>query len=168
MNKKLYYDYLTKDNQSYVLIATEKGLCFLGCVDMDERYWENWKKRYYDDFALVYSSKALASYVKELSSYLDKKKQSLSIVIDLEGTSFQKEVWHALQTIPYGETSTYSSIATQLNRPTAVRAVANAISANPLLIFIPCHRVLGKNGGLTGFRSGIDVKKKLLKLESRR
>ncbi|WP_182199948.1 methylated-DNA--[protein]-cysteine S-methyltransferase [Paraliobacillus salinarum] len=168
MAKKLYYDYLTQDNQSYFLIATEKGLCFLGCVDMDEQYWGKWKQKYYGEFTVIHSSKALESYVTELSTYLDKKKKCPSISIDLEGTAFQREVWHALQTIPYGEVSTYSSIATQINRPKAVRAVANAISANPLLIFIPCHRVIGKNGGLTGFRSGIDVKKKLLELESRR
>src|SRR5690625_6638419 len=77
----------------------------------------------------------------------------------MNGTNFQIKVWKALQNIPYGQTANYSEIAEAINHPKAVRAVANAIGANPLLIFVPCHRVIGKDGSLTGFRAGIKLKK---------
>jgi len=81
------------------------------------------------------------------------------------GTQFQKKVWQALLTIPYGACCSYSDVAKQIGLPTAVRAVANAIGANPLLMVIPCHRVIRKNGELGGFSAGLDLKKRLLELE---
>src|SRR6056297_4265802 len=82
-----------------------------------------------------------------------------------QGTDFQKNVWRALLTIPYGACCSYSDVAKQIGLPTAVRAVANAIGANPLLMVIPCHRVIRKNGELGGFSAGLDLKKRLLELE---
>ncbi len=81
------------------------------------------------------------------------------------GTQFQKKVWQALLTIPYGICSSYSDVAEQIGQPTAVRAVANAIGSNPLLMVIPCHRVIRKDGALGGFSAGLSLKKKLLELE---
>ena len=81
------------------------------------------------------------------------------------GTPFQKQVWDALRAIPYGCVVSYSDIAAQIGRPKAVRAVGQAVGRNPCLIAIPCHRVLGKNGRLTGFSAGLDIKKQLLLLE---
>mgnify|MGYP001944944994 FL=1 len=104
-------------------------------------------------------------YSKAILNYFTENRQSFDFPIDLHGTPFQKEVWQALQTIPYGETATYSEIAEKVGRPKAVRAVGSAIGKNPLLIVIPCHRVIRKNGDLSGFREGIDLKKKLLQLE---
>jgi len=80
-------------------------------------------------------------------------------------TDFQKKVWRALLSIPYGNCCSYSDVAKQIGLPTAVRAVANAIGANPLLMVIPCHRVIRKNGELGGFSAGLDLKKRLLELE---
>ena len=74
--------------------------------------------------------------------------------MDYKGTSFQMAVWNALCQIPYGQTFTYSDIANQIGKPAAVRAVGAAIGANPLLITVPCHRVIGKSGALTGYRGG--------------
>lgn len=85
----------------------------------------------------------------------------------LTGTAFQNEVWRALTTIPYGKTISYKQLAIQINRPKAVRAVANAIGDNPLAIIIPCHRVIGSNGNLTGYAGGLDVKRSLLEIEKR-
>ncbi|MEA1885060.1 MAG: methylated-DNA--[protein]-cysteine S-methyltransferase [Thermotogota bacterium] len=81
------------------------------------------------------------------------------------GTQFQKKVWQALLTIPYGTCCSYSEVAEQIGQPTAVRAVANVIGRNPLLMVIPCHRVIRKNGELGGFSAGLGLKKRLLKLE---
>ena len=84
----------------------------------------------------------------------------------LAGTPFQRAVWDALRTIPYGSTTTYKAIASKLGRPTAVRAVANAIGQNPISLFIPCHRVIGSTGKLHGYRWGLEVKKALLTREA--
>lgn len=84
---------------------------------------------------------------------------------DQKGTPFQKKVWRALLTIPYGSTISYLEVAEKIKHPHAVRAVANAIGANPILILIPCHRVIRKNGALGGFSAGPSLKRKLLQLE---
>lgn len=90
----------------------------------------------------------------------------LALPLRPAGTVFELAVWQALQKIPYGQTRCYSDIAAAIGRPTAVRAVGRAIGKNPILLFIPCHRVLGKDGSLTGFSAGLDLKRFLLKLEA--
>ncbi|MDM8102298.1 methylated-DNA--[protein]-cysteine S-methyltransferase [Oceanobacillus oncorhynchi] len=87
--------------------------------------------------------------------------------MDLKGTAFQESVWEALQHIPYGETVSYMNIAEKIEKPKAVRAVGAAIGANPVMILVPCHRVIAKDGKLTGFRGGIPMKESLLELERR-
>lgn len=102
---------------------------------------------------------------EEILKYFNKEISNINIEYLLQGTDFQKMVWNALLNIPYGKTLTYKEIAILINKPKAVRAVANAISKNKLLIIIPCHRVIGSNGSLTGFRGGLDLKEHLIKLE---
>ena len=85
--------------------------------------------------------------------------------MDLHGTPFQQSVWKALQEIPYGQTVSYSDIAERIEKPNAVRAVGTAIGANPVLIIVPCHRVIAKSGKLSGFRAGLEMKEQLLGLE---
>ena len=102
---------------------------------------------------------------EELLAYFCGERKSFSVPLDLRGTDFQKQVWSALCEIPYGESRTYSQIAEQIGRPSAIRAVANAIGRNPCLILVPCHRVLGKDGSLTGFSAGLSIKKQLLERE---
>jgi methylated-DNA-[protein]-cysteine S-methyltransferase len=85
--------------------------------------------------------------------------------LDLEGTDFQLRVWHELLTIPYGETRSYAQIAEAIGRPKAVRAVGAANGSNPVAILVPCHRVIGSNGKLTGYGGGLPLKKRLLELE---
>ena len=91
--------------------------------------------------------------------------KEFTLPISPQGTSFQQKVWKTLEEIPYGSTATYKDIAIKLNSPTSCRAVANAISKNPILLIVPCHRVIGRDGSLTGFRAGLDRKKALLELE---
>ena len=102
---------------------------------------------------------------QELIEYFVHIRTEFSTPLDLHGTEFQKSVWAALRQIPFGETRSYSQVACAMGRPDAVRAVAQAIGRNPCLVFIPCHRVLGKDGSLTGFSAGLDIKKALLNLE---
>lgn len=102
---------------------------------------------------------------KELKEYLSGKRRAFSLPLNPQGTPFEQEVWRALLTIPYGETRTYGEIAKAVGRPKACRAVGRANGLNPISIFIPCHRVVGKNGTLTGYAGGLKLKEQLLQLE---
>ncbi len=102
---------------------------------------------------------------QELQTYFKGAPTAFTVPVHFEGTDFQKAVWSALAKIPYGETTTYGQIADRIKNPKAVRAVGLATGANPVSIIVPCHRVIGKNGTLTGFGGGLDRKRHLLKLE---
>ena len=93
------------------------------------------------------------------------KRKEFDLPLSLHGTKFQIEDWKALQTIPYGETRSYQQIAEQLGNPKACRAVGMANHRNPIAVIIPCHRVIGKNGSLTGYAEGVEIKQALLELE---
>jgi len=112
------------------------------------------------------STPLLLQAERELQEYFARKRQTFSLPLTLEGTPFQISVWKALQTIPYGETRTYQEVARLIGRPQACRAVGMANHLNPLSLVIPCHRVIGANGRLTGYAGGLSVKEKLLQLES--
>ena len=101
-----------------------------------------------------------------LLSYLAGERQGLDLPLAPVGTDFQRSVWTALKAIPYGQTRTYGEIAAAIGRPKAVRAVGQANNHNPLPIFLPCHRVVGSGGTLTGYAGGLEMKKALLALES--
>ena len=103
---------------------------------------------------------------KQLKEYMVHIRTDFNIPLELRGTPFQKQVWETLRQIPYGKTVSYAYIAEQIGKPGAVRAVGQAIGKNPCLIVIPCHRVLGKNGSLTGFSAGPELKKMLLRHEN--
>lgn len=104
---------------------------------------------------------------RQLEEYFQGKRKTFKLPLKLKGTEFQKLVWDALLTIPYGETRSYSEIACQIGRPKASRAVGMANHRNPVAIVVPCHRVIGKNGSLTGYAGGLDKKERLLDLERR-
>lgn len=104
---------------------------------------------------------------RQLRDYFAGKLKKFSLKLDFAGTDFQKKVWAALLTIPFGETRSYAQIATQVGSPKAVRAVGAANGKNPISIVAPCHRVIGSNGKLTGFAGGMAAKALLLKLESK-
>jgi methylated-DNA-[protein]-cysteine S-methyltransferase len=101
----------------------------------------------------------------QLAEYFDGTRRSFDLPLALKGTDFQVAVWEALLTIPLGETRTYQDIAVQIGRPKAARAVGMANNRNPIVIIVPCHRVIGKDGGLTGYGGGLPVKRYLLDLE---
>jgi methylated-DNA-[protein]-cysteine S-methyltransferase len=109
---------------------------------------------------------AFVEVVDQLQSYFAGERKNFALDLVLEGTDFQKKVWTALQEIPYGETISYKKLAEAVGRPKAVRAVGAANGANPIPIIIPCHRVIGNDGSLTGFGGGLPLKKQLLELES--
>ena len=103
----------------------------------------------------------------ELREYFDGKRQAFDLPLFLEGTDFQKKVWYALLTIPYGTTITYKQLAEKIGNVKAVRAVGMANHSNPLALFVPCHRVIGSNGKLVGYAGGLELKEYLLSLENK-
>lgn len=111
------------------------------------------------------SSQIILEARQELDEYFAGKRKAFDIPLEMIGTDFQKSVWQALLTIPFGKTVSYLDIAQRVGDPRGVRAVAQAIGANPLAIFVPCHRVIGSNGSLTGFAGGLDAKRYLLEIE---
>jgi methylated-DNA-[protein]-cysteine S-methyltransferase len=105
---------------------------------------------------------------RQLNECFAGARDAFDLQLDFAGTRFQREVWHALLTIPFGETRSYGQIAKQIGKPTAVRAVGAANGRNPISIVAPCHRVVGSNGKLTGFAGGLEAKAHLLALEATR
>ena len=103
---------------------------------------------------------------KQLDEYFRGQRRLFSVKLNPQGTPFQQSVWKALLEIPYGETRSYKQIAERIGNPSASRAVGMANNKNPIFIIIPCHRVIGSTGKLVGYGGGIDVKEKLLNLES--
>ena len=102
---------------------------------------------------------------RQLDAYLAGRRRDFDLPLETGGTEFQRLCWEALRRIPYGETRSYGSMAREIGRPTAVRAVGHANHDNPIGVIIPCHRVIGSNGSLTGYAGGLDMKRVLLELE---
>jgi methylated-DNA-[protein]-cysteine S-methyltransferase len=117
------------------------------------------------ELTMVDSHPLLDDTARQLTEYFAGQRRSFDLPLDFVGTAFQKKVWRALLTIPFGQTRTYSQIAAQIGHPTAVRAVGAANGRNPLSIVAPCHRVIGASGELTGFAGGLLAKQVLLTVE---
>ncbi|HMF89990.1 MAG TPA: methylated-DNA--[protein]-cysteine S-methyltransferase [Candidatus Angelobacter sp.] len=113
----------------------------------------------------IESAAALRMYQEQLSAYFRGELHAFTCKLDLQGTSFQKKCWTALQRIPYGTTCSYAELAKRVGSPRAFRAVGQANHNNPVAIIVPCHRVIGANGSLTGYGGGMEIKEKLLRLE---
>src|SRR5574341_1389997 len=117
------------------------------------------------DAILIKDDKALQKALAELEQYFAGRRREFTFRQFMIGTGFQQLVWQAVSEIPFGQVATYKMIAQKIQNPQAVRAVGHANGSNPLPIVIPCHRVIGSNGDLCGYGGGIDLKRKLLKLE---
>ncbi len=115
--------------------------------------------------ALTAANTVLSNLQQEITEYFAGQRQVFTLPFKPKGTHFQQSVWELLLTIPSGQTLTYGELAARLGKPTATRAVASAIGRNPISIAIPCHRVIGKDGSLTGYAGGIERKAALLRLE---
>lgn len=107
----------------------------------------------------------LLSAKEQLEEYFAGKRKIFDMPIGLGGTDFQRKVWMEVAKIPFGQTTTYMKLSQKLGNPAAIRAVGAAIGANPILVILPCHRILGSDGSLTGYAGGLERKKALLELE---
>ncbi|WP_088810353.1 MULTISPECIES: methylated-DNA--[protein]-cysteine S-methyltransferase [Listeria] len=157
----MIYDFI--DDVGLYVAKTKRGVCFIG-ADYDELIAFYEKKYKNEEFR---RSAEFSREAEDLKAYFNGEKISFDWPLDFSVGDFTESVFKALREIPYGVTSSYSEIATQIGNPKAVRAVGRAIGSNPILIAIPCHRVIGKSGKLTGYRGGLPLKEQLLKLENR-
>ncbi|HKV62251.1 MAG TPA: methylated-DNA--[protein]-cysteine S-methyltransferase [Candidatus Acidoferrum sp.] len=110
---------------------------------------------------------AFAEVIRQLQAYFRGELQEFDLPLAMEGTAFQLRVWNELRAIPYGETISYAQLAGRIGNPKAIRAVGSANGSNPIPIIVPCHRVIGSDGSLTGFGGGLPTKKMLLELENK-
>ncbi|WP_066372405.1 methylated-DNA--[protein]-cysteine S-methyltransferase [Neobacillus fumarioli] len=165
MNQTVYWSLLNVGHWNIYLAATAKGLCYVGSQNKDFAELAEWVTKKLPDYRLEKNDENLQPYAEQYIEYFRGERKDFSFPVDFHGTPFQRSVWHMLMEIPYGKTYSYSEVAEKLQIPNSVRAVAGAIGANPILISIPCHRVVGKNGKLTGFRGGLEMKEQLLRLE---
>jgi methylated-DNA-[protein]-cysteine S-methyltransferase len=157
---KLVYKVMDSPVGKLKLVASDKGLAAI--------LWENDNPRRVRLGELVEDGKhpIIRETEQQLNEYFDGKRRSFSLALDMGGTRFQNDVWEALLAIPFGETRSYGQLAKQLGNPKATRAVGAANGRNPISIVVPCHRVIGSSGRLTGFAGGLDRKAHLLDLEA--
>ena len=155
----LSYKFVDSPIGKLKLVASDKGLVAL--------LWEkeNPRRVRLSEMAEEPQHPVLLRTEKELEEYFAGKRKAFSVPLDMRGTEFQKQVWEQLLAIPFGETRTYGQLADRLGNPRATRAVGAANGHNPIAILVPCHRVIGFSGKLTGFAGGLDAKAHLLKLE---
>lgn len=125
------------------------------------------EEKYSNDFN-VYESDIIKNAANQLYEYLDGSRTSFELSLNPYGTEFQRKVWKALCEIPYGETRSYKQVAETIGNSKASRAVGMANNKNPIMIIIPCHRVVGSNGSLVGYAGGLDIKEKLLNIEKKK
>ena len=147
----VYFDYYDSPIGLIEIAGTSTAVIALNFVE--ERCWE------------VASNWLVAEAVRQIDEYFDGKRRDFDIEMTLEGTDFQQQVWRQLRKVPYGCVASYQDIAKGVGRPTAVRAVGAANGRNPIAIMVPCHRIIGKNGHLVGYGSGLWRKEWLLKHE---
>jgi len=147
----------------YVIVSSQKGIVCLVTepeVNARLRRWESAGIR------LQEGGRHNEALARELDEYFNGRLCQFTVPLDLRGTPFQCQVWEELRRIPYGETHTYGQVARALGRPSAARAVGQANRRNPVAILVPCHRVIGSNGKLTGYAGGLNRKEALLDLEA--
>lgn len=163
MDEILYYDNVEIAPWTYVLAATRDGLAYVG-VENDQGISIY---SYYPNRMLIRDPERLKPYVKELKEYFSGKRQKFDLPIDISsfGTPFQRGVLEMVTKVPYGTTVSYGDIATSLDNARSVRAVAHAVALNPVLIVIPCHRIIMSNGKIGGYRLGAKEKLRLINLE---
>jgi len=154
----MYYCYLNSPIGDLLLAGDESTLSLIG--------FPKGKMRHDPEPDWIFNEKPFAVARQQLAEYFAGERKDFDLPLQLSGTEFQVQVLEELQRIPYGETTSYGDIATRIGRPKAVRAVGAANGRNPLPIVIPCHRVIGSSGDLTGFGGGLDLKEALLRLEA--
>jgi methylated-DNA-[protein]-cysteine S-methyltransferase len=153
------YDVVASPIGDLHVAATERGLCRIS-------FWgDGWEDELARQFGVRVLRSPLDTFRRELDEYFDGKRRTFDVSIDLRVAPFHESVLRELARVPYGSTETYGALARKVGRPTAARAVGTVMNRNPIPIVLPCHRIVGANGALTGYAGGLDVKRRLLQME---
>ena len=151
---------------AFQVASTDRGLAYVQLPHASGRGFSGWQHRHMSGVERREGFAPNRTAVKQILEYLDGKRTEFDLELDLRGTPFQLDVWRALCDVPCGEIRTYTDIAGAIGKPKALRAVGNAVGANPLSLVVPCHRVVAAGGKLGGYGGGRRLKKKLLAMES--
>jgi AraC family transcriptional regulator of adaptative response/methylated-DNA-[protein]-cysteine methyltransferase len=146
--------------------ATEAGVCFIGFAEPPDALEGDLRARF-PKARIVPAGAEMEATLRQVAGFIAEPAAALALPLDLRGTAFQRQVWEALQRIPLGETRSYAGLAAEIGNPAAVRAVARACARNPVALAVPCHRVIGSGGDLTGYRWGVPRKAALLAAEAK-
>ncbi|MBA7706450.1 Methylated-DNA--protein-cysteine methyltransferase [subsurface metagenome] len=147
---------------TYILVSSQRGMVCVAAEDRASARLVQWER---DGIQMRDDGEHNDNVTDQLDAYFTGKLSQFSVPLDMWGTLFQRQVWELLCGIPYGETRSYGQIARALGRPNSARAVGQAIGRNPVAIIVPCHRVIGSDGDLTGYGGGLHRKQALLELE---
>jgi len=158
---KIAYATTSCDFGSLLVAMTDIGICAVKLGDRPETLIKTFTSEF-KQASIIQDDVTLKPWLEKIIKLTESTKSEQKFPLDVQGTIFQKEVWQALQAIPYGETRTYQDIAKSINKPNATRAIGSACGANPVAIVIPCHRVIRSDGKLGGYRWGIERKRQLI------
>ena len=161
---QIHYTFADSPLGRMLVGATDRGISALYIGDSDSKL-ETALRKEYPRAEISRDRNDLNKWLQKILAHLRGREPHLDLPTDVQATAFQRRVWEELRGIPYGATRTYSEVARSIGRPTAIRAVARACATNPVSVVVPCHRVVGKNGGLAGYRWGVDRKRALLESE---
>ncbi|MGO2267773.1 methylated-DNA--[protein]-cysteine S-methyltransferase [Vagococcus salmoninarum] len=167
MTNIIYYDYVVEPVGSFLVAVSQEGLMYLGLLETDLSHLQKSLGARNHVVTFLQKPEVTAPYSRELVEYFQGKRRKFEQPLDLSwfGTDFQRAVWQTLVAVPYGEISSYSALAANIQRPLANQAVGTAVGKNPIPIVIPCHRILRKDGSIGGFSGGLALKRYLLKIE---
>lgn len=161
---KIRYTIVPSDLGKVLVATTPRGVCAVR-FGSNDRNLEKELRQEFGEAEIQRDDQALGPMAEKVRKLFAASIPAGSIPLDIQGTAFQQRVWSALRGIPRGETRSYAEIAKQIGKPKAVRAVANACASNPVAVLVPCHRVVPKNGGVAGYRWGVERKRALLRAE---
>lgn len=162
---KVFWDAVDSPLGEAYLAVTSAGVCRFDLPNHSRTSFLSGLRRTFLDAEPVEDAGAVSDAAAQLREYWEGRSTRFTFSLDLRGTEFQRAVWKALAQIPYGQTRTYGEVARAIGSPGAAQAVGRAVGANPVALFIPCHRVIGADGSMTGFAAGIDTKEWLLRHE---
>ncbi len=162
MSDHIYESTLVSPIGPVQIVSTGRGLAALELGKGSRKKLEKWVRRTFPGVERSPAGKRHRVFEDQLREYFEGRRQVFDLPLDLRGSDFQKAVWAQVARIPFGQTATYGEVAHLVGRPRASRAVGAANGANPVPIIVPCHRVIGANGSLTGYGGGIENKRRLL------
>lgn len=163
----VYYSICNTSFGRIFFASTDEGLCLLSFMGDSPQSQFNWLRKHFDEDNFIDDMDKNMESLTQLEEYFQGKREEFDLNLHLIGTTFQEQVWNVLTEIKFGEILTYQDVSCRLGDIKKSRAVGGAVGKNPIVVIVPCHRVIGSNGKLTGFSAvgGLELKKKLLDLE---